>query len=60
MFTDLGKPKYSETCPSATLSNSDLTRTDLGSNPGLHGKMTATGLQNHDRGVKDENNLNYI
>jgi hypothetical protein len=38
-----GKPKYSEkTCPSATLSTTNLTWPDLGSNPGLRGGKPAT------------------
>jgi len=51
---------YSETCPSATLSTSNLTWTGLGSNPGLHGETTATDRPSHDTNVKAENNLNYI
>jgi hypothetical protein len=35
---DGGKPKYSErTCPTATLSTTDPTWPDLGSNAGCHG-----------------------
>jgi hypothetical protein len=38
-----GKPKYSgETCPSATLSTTNPTWTDQGSNLGLRGERTAT------------------
>jgi hypothetical protein len=38
-----GKPKYSEkTCPSATLSTTNPTWPDLGSNPGHHGGKPAT------------------
>jgi hypothetical protein len=38
-----GKPKYSEkTCPSATLSTTNLTWPDLGSNPGRRGGKPAT------------------
>jgi hypothetical protein len=38
-----GKPKYSvKTCPSATLSTTNPTWPDLGSNPGCHGGKQAT------------------
>jgi hypothetical protein len=38
-----GKPKYSEkTCPSATLSTTNTTWPDLGSNPGRRGGKPAT------------------
>jgi hypothetical protein len=38
-----GEPKYSEkTCPSATLSTTNPTLPDLGSNPCRHGKKPAT------------------
>jgi hypothetical protein len=38
-----GKPKYSEkTCPTATLSTTNPTRPDLGSNPGRRGGKPAT------------------
>jgi hypothetical protein len=38
-----GKPKYSEkTCPSTTLSTTDPTSSELGSNPGRRGEKPAT------------------
>ena len=45
---DRGKPKYSgETCPSATLSTTNLTGTDPGSNPGPRGERPATYRLSH-------------
>jgi hypothetical protein len=37
-----------ETCPSATLSTTNLTRTDPGLNPGLRGEKPATNRLSHD------------
>jgi hypothetical protein len=47
---DRGKPKYSgkKTCPSATLSNTNPTWTDPGSNLGLRGERLATNRLSHD------------
>ena len=44
-----GKPKYSgeKPCPIATLSTTNPTSTDLGSNPGLHGERPATNSLSH-------------
>jgi hypothetical protein len=36
-----------KTCPSATLSTTDPTRTDPGSNPGLRGGRQATNRLSH-------------
>jgi hypothetical protein len=46
---DRGKPKYSggQTCPNATLSTTNPTWTDPGSNPGLRGKRPATNRLSH-------------
>jgi hypothetical protein len=41
---DRGKPT---TCPNATLSTTNLTWTDLGSNPGLRGERPATNRLSH-------------
>jgi hypothetical protein len=56
---DIGKPKYSggggeaevlggKTCLSATLSTTNPTWTDPGSNPGLRGERPATNRLSHD------------
>jgi hypothetical protein len=46
--TDRGKPKYSgKTCPSVTLSTTNPTWTDPGSNPGLRGERPATNRLSH-------------
>jgi hypothetical protein len=46
--TDRGKPKNSEkTCPSATLSTTNVTRTDPGANPGLRGEKPETNCLSH-------------
>jgi hypothetical protein len=46
--TGRGKQKYwGKTCPSATLSTTNLTWTDLGSNPGLRGERPATNRLSH-------------
>jgi hypothetical protein len=47
--TDRGKPKYSgeKTCPIATLSTTNPTWTDPGSNPGLRGGRPATNRLSH-------------
>jgi hypothetical protein len=43
-----GKPKYSgKTCPSATLSKTNPTWTDPGSNPALRGGRPATNRLSH-------------
>jgi hypothetical protein len=45
---DRGKPTTRrKTCPSATLSTTNLTWTDPGSNPGLHGESPATNRLSH-------------
>jgi hypothetical protein len=45
---DRGKPKYwGKTCPSATLSTTNPTWTDPGSNPGLRGGRLATNRLSH-------------
>jgi hypothetical protein len=45
---DRGKPTTRrKTCPSATLSTTNLTWTDLGSNPGLRGERPATNRLSH-------------
>jgi len=42
-YTDSERPKYSQkTCPTATLSTTNLIWTDLGSNPGLRGEKPGT------------------
>jgi hypothetical protein len=44
-----GKTKYSEkTCPNATLSTTNPTFLDLGSNPGLRGGKPATNSLSYD------------
>jgi hypothetical protein len=46
--TDRGKPKYSgKTCPSVTLSTTNPTWTDPGSNPGLRGGRPAANRLSH-------------
>jgi hypothetical protein len=48
-----GKPKYSEkTCPSATLSNTNPTWPDLGSNPGRRGGKPATNRLSYGTALK--------
>jgi hypothetical protein len=48
-----GKPKYSEkTCPSATLSTTNLARPDLGSNPGSRGGKPATNRLSYGTALK--------
>jgi hypothetical protein len=45
---DRGKPTtHRKTCPSATLSTTNLTWIDLGSNPGLRGERPATNRLSH-------------
>jgi hypothetical protein len=45
---DRGKPtSRRKTCPSATLSTTNLTWTDPGSNPGLRGERPATNRLSH-------------
>jgi hypothetical protein len=46
---DRRKPKYlgGKTCPSATLSTTNPTRTDSGSKPGLQGGRPATNRLSH-------------
>jgi hypothetical protein len=48
---DRGKPKYSggKTCPSATLSTTNPTWTDPGSNPGLCSERPATNRLSHEK-----------
>ena len=42
-YTDSERPKYSQkTCPSATLSTTNQTWNDQGSNPGLRGEKPGT------------------
>jgi hypothetical protein len=54
-----------KTCPNATLSTTNLTWTDLGSNPGLRGESPATNRVSHGTALKNllqlkasENNVN--
>jgi hypothetical protein len=54
--TDRGKTKYRrKTCPSATLSITEPTRTDLKTNPGLRGKIPATNPPKPWHGFEKEN-----
>ena len=51
---DRERPKYSEekrNLPTANLSTINLTRIDLGSNPGLRGERPATNYMNHGRAL---------
>jgi hypothetical protein len=41
-----------ETCPSATLSTTNPTRTDAGPNPGLRGERPATNRLSHGTATK--------
>jgi hypothetical protein len=46
--TDRGKPKcLRETYTSATSSTTNLTQTDMGSNPGLHDDIQTTNMSSH-------------
>jgi hypothetical protein len=49
-----------KTCPSVTLPTTNLTRTDLGSNPGLHDECPAPNRISHCTALKTKVNLNYI
>jgi hypothetical protein len=46
------------TCSSATLSTTNLTWTDLASNPGIRGERSATNCLSHDIALPDEANMN--
>ena len=49
-----------KTCPSATLSTTNLTSTELGLNPGLSDYRPATNRLSHDTALKQEFHLNNI
>jgi hypothetical protein len=53
--TDRGKPKVlgGKSCPSATLSTTNPTWTDPGSNPGLRGERPATNRLSHGTASED-------
>ena len=46
-FTGENRSTWGKTCPSATLSNTNPTWTDPGSNPGLRAERQATNCLNH-------------
>jgi hypothetical protein len=56
-----GKPKYSEkTCPSATLSTTNPTWTDPGSNAGRRGGKSAINSLSYGAALRKDNRLNRV
>ena len=57
--TDRGKPNYSETCPSVTLSNTEHTWPDVRQNAGLRGETPASKHLSHCTAFEDRDVDNF-